>query len=108
MATITLTLSSKIDKLSSKREVLIRFTHTGICRNAGSRVFVQDKYWNQSEQEISTSTLEETIKESRRTWRSYTPERTKQLERWTTTLAEHESAKKSLEEHRPVKISEIC
>ncbi len=97
MATIKFSLSPKVDKSTSKQEVLIRFTHTGICKNAGTNVFILPQYWSQAEQQIITSELESEIKESRERWRKPTPEREKMLTTWNITLKELEDSKESLE-----------
>ena len=46
MATITLRLSAKTDKSTSKHEILMRFRHGSIDQYAKTNVFIIDEYWN--------------------------------------------------------------
>ena len=51
MATIYLTLSTKVDA-TEKQEVLLRFSHGKINQRAKSNIFVFPKYWDNEKQEI--------------------------------------------------------
>ena len=46
MATITLRMSAKTDKSTSKHEILMRFRHGAIDQYAKTNIFVNDEYWN--------------------------------------------------------------
>lgn len=62
MATITLTLSTKIDKKTSKQQVLMRFTNDKICYRAKTNIFVQSCYWDSSSQSIDYSSVDGDLK----------------------------------------------
>ena len=55
MATITLRLSAKTDKSTSKHEILMRFRHGTVDQYAKTNVFVNDAYWNAENQESPVS-----------------------------------------------------
>ena len=46
MATITLRMSAKTDKSTSKHEILMRFRHGAIDQYAKTNIFVNDEYWS--------------------------------------------------------------
>lgn len=62
MATITLTLSTKIDKKTSKQQVLMRFTNDKICYRAKTNIFVQSCYWDSLSQSIDYSSVDGDLK----------------------------------------------
>ena len=51
MATIYLTLSTKVDA-SEKQEILLRFSHGKINQRAKSNIFIHAKFWDNDKQEI--------------------------------------------------------
>ena len=54
MATIILSLSTKSDKVTSQREVMIRFFHgKHINQRAKTNVFVHPDYWDDAAQSIT-------------------------------------------------------
>ena len=53
MATITLTLSKKSDKVNHQNEILMEFWHgRNIHQRAKTNIFVHKEYWNEETQRI--------------------------------------------------------
>jgi integrase len=52
MATIYLTLSTKVDNFTQKREILIRFSHGKINQRGKTNIFIPEDSWNSENQQI--------------------------------------------------------
>lgn len=92
MANIYLRLSSKSDKATSQREILMRLKQGAFAQRAKTNLFIQPEYWNDAKQNIVLDEVNDQLKKCE-AWRIHTPERDKQK-------AELEQLQKELESKR--------
>ena len=86
MATIYLTLSTKVDA-SEKQEILIRFSHGKINQRAKSNIFVPAKYWDNEKQEIKVPNFRLQDDEKKELIKNLTSQQGK-LQQLTKSIAE--------------------
>ena len=96
MATIYLTLSTKVDA-AKKQEILIRFSHGKINQRAKSNIFVFAEYWDNENQKIKIPNFRLQDDEKKDLLKNLTNQQNK-LQHLTKSIAENfnETDKKNI------------